>query len=225
MTESSKATKPTTSSISKEKEKTSKIIKIMTIVEIVLILGLSILNIFSVRAIAVYDTYYNIFYGFAITGAILILLLIVAYFRKWFGVQLLSVIIVLFWGSFCLISAYSCFIAAHVMKQEEPYRNSQMYVVFNGKQYTWDGSTVVYGLPAEWEDLNMRATISVRDDSKTPTEELHSMGIDAGRVIFYQDNYKYILVEVVDGSLFEFIDPEDPPKDTISTNVTTIGIG
>ena len=44
-------------------------------------------------------------------------------------------------------------------------------------------------------------------------------------MIFYQDGYKYILVEVVTGSLFEFINPDDPPDDTVSTAMTTLGVG
>lgn len=223
--EAVKAKKPSTSSISQQKQKNNKTLKIITIIEIALIAVCSILCIFAVRSISSYDSYYNIFYAFPIVGAIMILVLVLAYFREWIGIQLLSVIVVIFWSSFCLMTVYSCFLASHVQKREAPYRNSEMYVIFNGKRYTWDGSTVVYGLPGEWEKLDQRATIVARDDSRIPTEELHSKGIDAGSIIFYQDNYKYILIEVVDSSLFEFIDPDDPPEDTISTNVTTLGIG
>lgn len=223
--ESVKAKKPYAGSISQQKQQNSRILRIITIVEIALIAVCSILCIVAVRSIASYDSYYNIFYAFPIIGAIMVLVLILAYIRKWIGIQLLSVIIVIFWTSFCLMTVYSCFLASHVQKREAPYRNSEMSVIFNGKLYTWDGSTVVYGLPGEWEKLDQRVTIVSRDDSKTPTEELHSKGIDAGSVIFYQDGYKYILVEVVDSSLFEFIDPDDPPEDTISTNVTMPGLG
>ena len=223
--EAVKAKKPSVSTISQQKQKNDKILKILTIVEIAVIAVCSILCTWAVHSISTYDSYYNIFYAFPIIGAIMILVLILAYFRKWVGIQLLSVVVVIFWSSFCLMTVYSCFLAAHVQEREAPYRKSEMSVVFNGKLYTWDGSTVVYGLPGEWEKLDQRATIVARDDNNTPTEELHSKGIDAGSVIFYQDGYKYILVEVVDSSLFEFIDPDDPPEDTISTNVTTPGLG
>ena len=98
--------------------------------------------------------------------------------------------------------------------------------MFNGKVYEWKkDNTVMYGLPADWEKLDLRATIVARDDSGKPTEELHAKGVDAGSMIFYQDNCKYILVEVITGSLFEFVDPDDLPEDTITTATTTLGIG
>ena len=211
--------------ISSEKEKKNNAILILTIIECVLLGVLSIVCFFAVKSLTTYDSYYRIYYFFPITGFIMLGIMIVAYFRKWLALQLLSVIIVLFWVTYCGATIYSCLIAGKVYKLEEPYRNSEMYVVFNGKRYEWEGKTVIYGLPAEWEDLQKRAVIKERDDSKKPTEELHAKGIDAGSMIFYQDGYKYILVECVTGSLFEFIDPNDPPEDTISTDVTTLGIG
>gem|GEM_PF-2200584 len=211
--------------ISSEKEKKNNAILILTIVECILLGMLSIVCFFAVHSLTSYDSYYRIYYFFPITGMIMLGLMIAAYFKKWLALQLLSVIIVLLWGTYCGATIYSSFIAGKVYKLEAPYRNSEMYVVFEGKTYEWEGKTVIYGLPAEWEDLQKRAVIKERDDSKKPTEELHAKGIDAGSMIFYQDGYKYILVECVTGSLFEFIDPNDPPEDTISTDITTLGIG
>ncbi|MBR2749969.1 MAG: hypothetical protein IKD90_02405 [Clostridiales bacterium] len=217
--------RPENKTISSEKNKTKKAILIMTIIEIVLIAGLSILNIVGVNGLVSYDPYYKIYYGYAIAGAILIIILTIAYFKKWFAIQLLSIIVVLLWSTYCIAAYVSCRILTRVKDMEKPYTESEMYVMFNGKLYTWEGKTIIYGLPPEWEDLESRAKIVSRDDSKIPTEELASKGINEGSVIFYQKGYKYILIEVVGGSLFEFIDPDDPPEDTISTATTSIGIG
>ena len=219
----SKPAKITTKSEQEQKKK--KLVLIFTVAEVVLIAILSVLNIISVNGLVKYDPYYKLYYAYSIAGLIMIITLVIAYFRKWVPVQLLSVIVVLLWTTYCAGTIYSCQILTHVKKLEAPYMHADMYVVFEGKTYTWDGNTIVYGLPAEWEDLKARATIVARDDSKMPTEELNSKGVDAGCVIFYQNGYKYILVEVVNGSLFEFIDPNDPPEDTNSTATTTLGLG
>ncbi len=214
-----------TKTISSERKKKKDAILIMTIIEIVVIAILSALNIYGVKELVPFDPYYKMYYGYAIVGFVMIVVLIIAYFRKWLAIQLLSIIVVILWGSYCLMSFYSCRLLTYVKKLEEPYTKSEMYVMYEGKLYTWEGKTIIYGLPPEWTELNNRATIKSRDDSKLPTEELTSKGIDAGRIIFYQNGFKYILVEVVDGSLFEFIDPNDPPEDTISTATTSIGFG
>ena len=211
--------------ISGQKKQKSKALKILTIVEIAVIAVLSALNIWGVAELAHFDPYYKLYYFYAISGVIFIVLLIVAYYRKWLGFQLISIILFMLWSTYCAATVYSCRLLTHVKKMEEPYMNAEMYVVFNGKLYTFEGKTIVYGLPAEWEDLQSRAIIKARDDSKIPTEELTSKGIPEGSMIFYQEDYKYILVEIVTGSLFEFIDPNDPPTEPISTNTTTIGLG
>jgi len=217
--------KPENNTISGQKKKKKNALLIMTIIEIAIIAILCILNIIGVRGLVPYDPYYKMYYGYTIVGVVLIILLIIAYFRKWLAAQLLSIIVVILWSTYCLAAFASCRILTKVKKLEEPYTQSEMYVVFDGKLYTWEGKTIIYGLPPEWEDLESRAKVSVRDDSEIPTEELHSKGINEGSVIFYQKDYKYILIEVVGGSLFEFIDPDDPPEDTISTATTSIGIG
>lgn len=217
--------RPENKTISSERQKTKNAILIMTIIEIVLIAGLSILNIIGVNGLTPYDSYYKMYYGYAIVGAVMIIVLIIAYFRKWFAVQLLSIIAVLLWSTYCLAAFFSCRLLTKVKEMEKPYTESEMYVIFDGKLYTWEGKTIIYGLPPEWEDLESRAKVASRDDSKIPTEELASKGINEGSVIFYQKGYKYILIEVVGGSLFEFIDPNDPPEDTITTATTSIGIG
>ena len=216
---------PAKNTISDKKKQKSRGLTILTIVEIVLIAVLCVLNVIGVKGLVKYDDYYELYYAYCITGVAMIIILIVAYFKKWVPVQLLSIIAVLLWSTYCIAAFYSCRLLTHVKEMEEPYMNSEMYVVFDGKCYTWNGDTIVYGLPAEWEDLQSRAVIKSRNDSDIPTEELTSKGINEGSMIFYQDGYKYILVEVVSGSLFEFIDPDDPPEDTISTATTTLGIG
>ena len=197
--------------------------KILTIVECIILGVFSLANAFFVYRLAQHDPYYRLYYFFTITGVLMLGLMIIAYFKKWLAVQLLSVLVVLLWVTYTAATIYSCILTTRVIKREEPYRNSEMCVVFNGKLYVWQkDNTVMYGLPADWEDLELRKTVAARDDSKTPTEELHSKGVDEGCVIFYQDNYKYILVEVVTGSLFEFVDPNDLPEDTIPTATTTL---
>lgn len=201
-------------------------IKILTIVECIVFAVFSIANAIFVYRLAQHDSYYNLYYFFTITGLLLCGLMILAYFRKWLAVQLLSIIIALLWVTYTAGSIYSCILTTRVIEREEPYRNSEMCVMFNGKVYEWKkDNTVMYGLPADWEKLDLRATIVARDDSGIPTEELHAKGVDAGSVIFYQDDCKYILVEVITGSLFEFVDPNDLPEDTITTATTTLGIG
>lgn len=200
--------------------------KILTIVEISIISVLSVLNAIFVYLLAVHDPYYKLYYFFTIAGVFLIGLMLMAYKKKWLGVQLISVIVVLLWATYTAATIYSCILTTRVIKREQPYRDSEMCVVFDGKLYVWKKeNTVMYGLPADWEDLDLRATVAARDDSKTPTEELHSKGVDSGCTIYYQDGCKYILVEVITGSLFEFVDPNDLPEDTISTATTTLGIG
>lgn len=216
---------PVTNKVSTKQQKRNRKVLIFTLVEIVLIAVLCVLNIIGVNGLIKYDPYYKLYYAYTFTGALMIILLIIAYFRKWVPVQMLSIIAILVWGTYCAAAFYSCRLLTTVKEREKPYIESDMYVVFEGKCYVWDGNTIVYGLPAEWEDLKARAEITARNDNEIPTEELTSKGIDAGCIIFYQDGYEYILVEVVPGSLFEFIDPDNPPKDTISTATTTIGLG
>ena len=199
-------------------------LKILTIVECIILGVFSILNAIFVYRLSVHDPYYKLYYFFTITGVLMFGLMILAYFKKWLAVQLISVIVVLLWLTYTAATIYSCILTTRVIEREEPYRNSEMYVVFDGKLYEWEGNTVMYGLPADWEELDLRATITTRDDSKIPTEELHAKGVDAGCMIFYQKDCKYILVEVITGSLFEFINPDDPPEDTITTATTTLGI-
>ena len=214
-----------TKTLSSEKKKKMNALLILTIVECVIIGVLSIVNVITVYELSTHDPYYKLYYFFAILGVLMIALLIVAYFKKWLGIQLLSIIATMLWSTYCGATIFSCIMTTKVIKLEKPYRESEMYVVFEGTLYKWEGTTVIYGLPAEWENLELRATITERDDSKIPTEELHAKGIPAGSMIFYQDGYKYILVEVVTGSLFEFINPDDPPDDTVSTAMTTLGVG
>ena len=198
---------------------------ILTIVECVIFGVLSIINIVAVYRLSELDPYYKLYYFFSIVGFLAIILMIVAYFKKWLGIQLLSVIGVLLWSTYCAATILSCVMTTKVIKMEKPYRESEMYVVFNGTLYQWEGETVIYGLPAEWEEYDLRATIEARDDSTIPTQELHSKGIPEGSMIFYQDGYKYILVEVCTGSLFEFIDPNDPPTEPISSKTQSVGFG
>ncbi|MBO4928245.1 MAG: hypothetical protein J5379_08370 [Clostridiales bacterium] len=212
-------------SVSSERSKNQRTLLILMIVECVVLVVMSVFAFLCVHEVCHYDSYYRLYYFYAITGILMAILLVIAYFRKWLAIQLLSIIVFLLWVTYCGATIFSCKTMVRTKKLEEPYVNSEMYVVFQGKLYTWEGKTIVYGLPAEWEDLQKRETITVRDDSKLPTEELHSKGINEGCMIFYQDDYKYILVEVVTGSLFEFIDPDDPPTETISTATTTLGIG
>ena len=224
---SSSATLPKTKKdgISEQNRQAQKMLKVVTIVEIVIFAILSILNIWSVHELTEYDPYYKLYYFYAIAGVIMIVLLCVAYFRKWLAFQFMSVIIVMLWATYCAGTVYSCRLMVRTKKLEEPYMHAEMYVVFEGKVYTWEGKTVIYGLPPEWEDLDSHVAIVARDDSGIPTQELHSKGINEGCMIYYQEDYKYILVEVVTGSLFEFIDPDDPPGETISTATTAIGVG
>ena len=198
---------------------------ILTIIECVLFGVLSTINIFAVHALSELDPYYKLYYFISIVGFLAMALMIVAYFKKWLGIQLLSVIGVLIWTTYAAATILSCVMTTKVIKMEKPFRESEMYVVFNGTLYQWEGETVIYNLPTDWEDYDLRATIEARDDSKIPTEELHSKGIPEGSMIFYQDGYKYILVEVCTGSLFEFIDPNDPPTEPISTKTQSAGFG
>ncbi len=198
---------------------------ILTIIECVLFGVLSIINIITVHTLSELDPYYKLYYFLSILGFIGLIVIIAAYFKKWLGIQLLSVIAVLIWTTYCAATILSCVMTTKVIKMEKPFRESEMYVVFNGTLYQWEGETVIYGLPTEWENYDLRATVEARDDSKIPTEELHSKGIPEGSMIFYQDGYKYILVEVCTGSLFEFIDPNDPPTEPISTKTQSAGFG
>ena len=215
---------PEKNTFSKQKENSNRAIRILTLVEVTVIAVISALCFSSVRRLSHYDSYYRIYYFFPILGVIFIILLGIAYKRKWLGFQLISVILFLLWSTYAAATVYSCHLMIDVKKREAPYRNSSMFVMFDGRVYTWEGKTVVYDIPADWKDLEARATIVSRDDSRLPTEDLCSKGVDAGCTIFYQDGYKYILVEVVTGSLFEFIDPNDPPTETISTATTKIGV-
>ena len=211
--------------VSSQKKQNQRILFILTLVEIIIIAVISIASAIMIHGLSVYDSYYQLYYAFPISGAVMIVVLIVAYFKKWLPLQLFSVIVVLVWSTYGGGIIYSCWLLTRVKKMEAPYMNAEMYVVFDGRVYTWEGKTIVYGLPAEWKELMSRATITARDDSKIPDEELTSKGVNEGCMIFYQEGYKYILVEVVPGSLFEFIDPDDPPEDTVSTATTTLGIG
>ena len=211
--------------VSSQKKQNQRIIFILTLVEIIIIAGISIATAIMVHGLSVYDSYYQLYYAFPISGVVMIGVLIIAYFKKWLPLQLFSVIVVLVWSTYGGGIIYSCWLLTRVKKMEAPYMNAEMYVVFDGRVYTWEGKTIIYGLPAEWENLESRAKITSRDDSKVPDQELTSKGVNAGCEIFYQNGYKYILVEVVPGSLFEFIDPDDPPEDTVSTATTTLGIG
>ena len=231
MSEQTSSTVPTRpkntekNTISNQKKNNSRAALILTVVEISVIAILSALSIWNVHELTTYDSYYELYYFFAITGGIFIVLLLIAYFRKWLGFQLISVILFLLWTTYSIGTIYSCRLLISAKKREAPYMNAEMYVMFEGKVYTWEGKTIVYDLPADWTDLQSRATIQNRDDSGIPTTELTSKGIDAGSMIFYQDGYKYILVEVVTGSLFEFIDPDNPPEETISTATTSLALG
>ncbi len=227
----SENTSPAVSSEEKKKAGSIKAQKkvnaplILTVIECVLFGVLSIINVFAVHALSELDPYYKLYYFISILGFIGFVVIIAAYFKKWLGIQLLSVIAVLIWTTYCAATILSCVMTTKVIKMEKPFRESEMYVVFNGTLYQWEGETVIYGLPTEWEDYDLRATTKTRDDSKIPTEELHTKGIPEGSMIYYQNGYKYILVEVCTGSLFEFIDPNDPPTEPISKKTQSAGFG
>ncbi len=155
----------------------------------------SILSLSGTLKVCKYNMSYLKYIFFPFIAMVMIILILIAAKKRWMYIHIIALIFIYIWGGFAGLAYISCQVMSVRYKNEIPYRNSEMSIIIDDNMYQWDGETIIYRLPEEY---------NINSKYKIQRKENNNILIIESQIYFSKLDSSFIYAEVVNGSYFKF---------------------